>query len=276
MLSAPSTVHLCCVDLANLILASLLVAHATFSVLATGLHYLLSCITVAAILAGIALVAVLLVLNLTVAVGTINGLILYANVVYAYKSILLPFQETSLVTMFISVLNLEIEVDTYYFPGMDTYIKTWLQLAFPGFVFFLVVLVIIVSSYSIRFSKLIGNKDPVATLATLILLSYAKLLEICFKSLSVGILQYPDGTSEPLWLNDATIKYLSGKHILLFFAALLILLVGLVYTALLFLWQWRFYLPRWRIFIVCLRNQKLLRHIMHLSLSSTDTGQDYC
>ena len=51
-----------------------------------------------------------------------------------------------------------------------------------------------------------------------------------------------------LWLPDATIKYLSGKHIPLFIAAVLILLVGLVYTVLVFSWQWLLYLPRWRIF----------------------------
>jgi hypothetical protein len=51
-----------------------------------------------------------------------------------------------------------------------------------------------------------------------------------------------------LWLPDATVKYLSGKHIPLFITAVIILLLGLVYTALLFSWQWLLYLPRWRIF----------------------------
>ena len=205
-------------------------------------------ITIAAILAGIALVTLLLVLNMTVAVGTLNGLIFYANVVYANKSILLPFQETNFVTVFISWLNLEIGIDTCYFPGMDTFAKTWIQLAFPAYVILLVVLVIIISSYSTKFSNLIGKRNPVATLATLILLSYAKLLEICFKSLSLGILEYPDGSSEMIWLPDATVNYLSGKHIPLFITAVLILLVGLVYTALLFSWQWLLCLPKWRIF----------------------------
>ena len=128
-------------------------------------------------------------------------------------------------------------------------IKTWLQLTFPGYVILLVVLVIIISSYSSKFSNLIGKKNPVATLATSILLSYAKLLEICFKSLSVGYLEYPDKhSSQMLWLPDATVKFLFGKHIPLFVAAVLILLVGLVYTTLLFSWQWLLYLPRWRIF----------------------------
>ena len=217
---------------------------------------LLIVITLATILAGLALVALLLLLNMTVAVGTLNGLIFYANVVYANKSVLLPYQGTSLVTVFISWLNLELGIDTCYFPGMDTYIKTWLQLAFPTYVIFLVGLVITVSSRSIRFSKFIGKKDPVATLATLILLSYAKVLQVCFVSLSVGILKYPDGTGKSLWLPDATINYLSGKHVPLFVAAIFILPVGLVYTSLLFSWQWLLYLPNWMLF-KWTRDQKL-------------------
>ena len=218
---------------------------------------LLVSISIATVLAGIALVAFLLVLNMTVAVGSLNGLIFYANIVHANKSILLPFQESSLVTVFISLLNLELGVDACYFSGMNTYIKTWLKLAFPAFVFFLIGVVIIFSSYSIRFSMLIGNKDPVAALATLILLSYAKLLETCFESFSVGILRYPDGSSKALWLPDATVQYLQGKHIPLFIVAVVILLIGLIFTALLFLWQWCFHLQRWKIFKACLREQKL-------------------
>ena len=131
-----------------------------------------------------------------------------------------------------------------------------LQLVFPAHIIFLVALIIIISSYSSRFTNLIGKKDPVAILATLILLSYAKLLEVCFKSLSFGNLNNPDNSVKMVWLPDATVEYLSGKHIALFLAAILILLVGLVYTALLFLWQWLLYLPGWRIFRWS-RDQKL-------------------
>ena len=205
-------------------------------------------VTTAAILAGIALVTLLLILNMTVAIGTLNGLIFFANVVHANKSILFPFQETNFMTLFVSWLNLELGIDVCYFPGMDTFGKTLLQLAFPTYMIFLVAVVIIISSYSSRFSNLIGKKNPVATLSTLILLSYAKLLEVSFKSLSFGNLNYPDGSVKMVWLPDATINYLSGKHIILFLAAVLILLVGLVYTALLFSWQWLLHLPKWRIF----------------------------
>ena len=86
------------------------------------------------IAASIALVALLLPLNMTVTIiGNLNGLIFYVKIiiVYAIKSILLPFQKTNFITVFIPWPNLELGIDTCYFPGMDTYVKTWLQLAFP-------------------------------------------------------------------------------------------------------------------------------------------------
>ncbi len=76
---------------------------------------LLIIITIAAILAGIALVTLLLVLNTTVAVGSLNGQIFYANVMYANKNILLPFQETNFITM----AETRTRIDTCYFPGVD-------------------------------------------------------------------------------------------------------------------------------------------------------------
>ena len=218
--------------------------------------FILIVITLAAILAGIALVALLLLLNMTVAVGALNGLIFYVNIVHANRSILLPFQEANAITTFVSWLNLGLGIDTCYFPGMDANAKMWLQLAFPAYVILLVISIIIISSHSMKFSNLIGKRDPVATLATLILLSYSKILEICFESLSVGTLTYPDGTRVLLWLPDATVKYLSEKHIPLFIAAVLILAFGLVYTALLFSWQWLLCLPDWKVF-KWTRNQKL-------------------
>ena len=196
-------------------------------------------ILIAAVLAGVVLVALLLALNLTVATGTLNGIIFYANIVYASNSVFLPFTEPfNFITAFISWLNLEIGFDTCFFVGMDAYSKTLLQLAFPGYVFFLVFMVIIISNHSMRFSQLIGKRNPVATLATLISLSYAKFLHITIASLSFAILKYPDGSRAYMWLVDASVGYLSGKHIVLFIVALLIIIAGVCYTVLLLFWQW--------------------------------------
>ena len=97
---------------------------------------------------------------------------------------------------------------------MDAYWKIWVQLMFPTYVIFLVILMILISGRSKRFSELIGKKNPVATLATLILLSYAKFLHVIIATLSSAELKYPGQSSEGklvvVWLPDATVKYLRG------------------------------------------------------------------
>ena len=117
--------------------------------------------------------------------------------------------------------------------------KIWLQLVFPIYVIVLVILVIFVSEHSPRFTRFIGRGNPVATVATLILLSYAKLLQIMIDVLSFTIiLKYPDGSREVVWLPDVSVKYLRGKHIPLFLVAMLIVILGVIYTVLLTCWQW--------------------------------------
>ena len=193
-------------------------------------------IVIGNLLGGIFLVAVLLILNLTVAVGTLNGLIFYANIVATNYSTFFP--STSFFTVFVAWLNLKLGIDTCFFEGMDSYWKTWISLVFPTYLLFLIVIVIIVSENSIRFAHLIGKKNPIATLDTLILLSYVKFIQLITASYSFAILNYPDNSQHIVWLPDATVHYLSGKHIALFLAATLILIVGIFYTFLLFSWQW--------------------------------------
>ena len=205
-------------------------------------------ILTAAFLAGVALAAILLFLNLTVATGVLNGIIFYANVIHANSSTFFPFVERNYITVFIAWLNLELGIDTCLFEGMDTYWKTLLQLAFPTYVICLVVIVILISEFSTKFARLIGRKDPVATLATFILLSYTRFLQTITVALSFSILDYPNGSRKVVWLPDGTVSYLRGKHILLFFIAMLILLVGIAYTTLLFSWQWLIYYQNKKVF----------------------------
>ena len=204
-------------------------------------------ILLAGIVAGVLLVATLLALNLTVATGLLNGFIFYANIVGASSSALFPSSEPSFPMLFVAWLNLDIGFDVCFIRELDAYTKTWLQLAFPTYIITLVVLVIFISERSPRFTRLIGRRDPVATLATLILLSYSRLLSTTIVVLSFAILDYPDGP-HVVWLLDGNVKYLKGKHIGLFIVAILIILLGIPYTFFLFLWQWCIRTPHWKIF----------------------------
>ena len=204
-------------------------------------------ITMAALLAGVALCIIILVLNLTVAEGTINGVILYANIIAVSYSAFLPNPRPNFASVFISLLNFELGFDVCYLKGMDTYIKTWLQLAFPLYVFVLVFVIIKLSQYSSRFANLIGKKNPVATLSTLILLSYAKILSTTISALSFATLHYPNGSVRYMWRPDASVEYLKGKHVPMFVTAIIILLLGFAYTMLLFSWQWILCGQQWKI-----------------------------
>ena len=212
-------------------------------------------IITAFMLSGVCLVALLLVLNITVATGTLNAIIFYANIMAANKSAMLSSSKVRFSSILISWLNFDIGFDTCFFDGMDMYVKTWLQLAFPLYIILLVIVIIKLSYHCDAFGHLIGRRDPVATLATLVLLSYAKLLQTIITGFSSATLDYPDGSKKYVWLPDATVEYLTGKHAVLFFVALLILLAGLLYTLLLLTWQCLLHCPRRRIKLIM--SQKL-------------------
>ena len=205
-------------------------------------------IFLAFMIAGVLLVTALLALNITASVGLINGFIFYANIVSAGNAAFFPSSEPSFPSVFVAWINLDIGIDVCFIDGLDAYIKTWLQLAFPIYIITLVVIVIKVSEHSPRFVRLIGRRDPISTLATLILLSYAKLLSVTISALSYATLDYHDGKRETVWLPDGNVKYFQGKHIPLVLVALLIVLIGLPYTILLFLWQWIVRASKWKYF----------------------------
>ena len=226
-------------------------------------------ILLAAAIAGILLVTALLALNMTVSVGLINGIIFYANIVSVGSAVFFPSSEPSFPSVFVAWVNLDIGIDVCFIDGLDAYSKTWLELAFPLYIISLVFIVFVVSEYSPRFAALIGKRDPVLTLATLILLSYAKLLSITITALSAAVLDYPGGEQKTVWLPDGNVKFFQGKHIPLFLVALLIVIVGLPYTILLFLWQWIVRAPSWKVF-KWTRNTKLNAFIAshHVPLNS--------
>ena len=218
-------------------------------------------ITIAFIVAGILLVALLLLCQLTVVDGDLNGLILYANVVAVNKAIFFPSGETNILTVFIAWVNLDLGIETCFYDGMDAYARSWLQFAFPVYMWILVGLIIAVSHYSTGIIVRILGRNPVAVLATLFLLSYAKMLRTIITALSFTSLEYPDESLVPVWLFDGNIGYLSGKHIPLFVAALVALFfLFLPYTLFLLVGHWLQAWSQMRIFSWA--NHRMLKPFM--------------
>ena len=103
---------------------------------------------------GIVLVIFLLASKLTVATGMINSVILYANIVQANRHTFLPDDRRNILTVFIAWLNLDIGIETCFYDGMTAYAQTWLQFAFPVYVWVLIGLIILTSRYSLTVSWL--------------------------------------------------------------------------------------------------------------------------
>lgn len=163
---------------------------------------------------GIALIAALLALHMTVAAGTINGLVLYANIINICRDLFFPPLETDVnpLTIFIAWINLDFGIPTCFYNGLDYYSYTWLQFAFPVYLWFLIGLIIFVNKLSVKVGKLFGS-NPIAVLATIILMSFTKLLQTTVEVLSYKELEYfPHNVTEKVWSSDPNVPFLEKKH----------------------------------------------------------------
>ena len=201
--------------------------------------------------AGLGLVALLMVLNLTVSIGTINGLIFYASIVKISESngIFFPNGPVPVLSQFIAWLNLDLGIKTCFYSGMTAYAKVWLQFVFPLYIWFIIATIIVLCRYSRWLSNKIGG-NVVQVLATLVLLSFTNnfqtiILAMKFTTLSCGNI---------VWSVDGNVPFFSPQHYALIAAVVLfLLLVAVPYIAALlfdaviekYLTRMRFFRKQW-------------------------------
>ena len=190
-------------------------------------------------IAGIVLVAFIKLLNLTVSEGTLNGLILYANIIGANQATFFPSTSTHcpVLTVFIAWLNLDLGIETCFIDGLNGYWKTWLQFVFPAYIWIITAVIIVVAHYSSTGARFFGS-NSVQVLATLFLLSYTKLLRTIITVISFTFLDYPDDFRTTVWLYDGNLQYLSPAHTPLLLVALAVFLfLWFPYTMVLLIMQ---------------------------------------
>ena len=187
---------------------------------------------------GIVLVAVLFMLNLTVTQGTIYGLIFYANLIGVSDSIFFSHSYLRPLQVFMSFINLDLGFTLCFYNGMDDIAKTGLQFVFPAYLLALTVTVVVACRYCLqsdfsgkclgRFSNFVG-KRAVSVLATLIYLSYSKLLRTVISIFTFVTINtdMPEKTYA-VWFYDGNVKYLNGRHLPLFLVALAITVAFIV------------------------------------------------
>ena len=211
------------------------------------------------IFAGLGLTILIMITEFTVSVGTINGFIFYANIVDVYDGVFLPFEQMTFPTFLIESLNLNPGFDVCSFDGMNMYGRTWTRFLFPAYLISIVLVIIIVSGCSPKFSRLVGKRNPVATLTTLLLLSYTSLVQNALIAMTPETLKHITTNVtyySVVWQPDGNVVFFEPKHAFLFLLALVVVVMTIAYKVLIFSWQWIVRLPRIWI-LKWTRNQKL-------------------
>ena len=174
---------------------------------------------------GVLLVVLLIALNLTVSVGTLNGLLFYANIVKLYEPVFSRKGALPVLSQVISWINLDFEFQVCFYNGMDSYAKQWLQFAFPLYVWIIIIIIIQLCRKYGKISRLMGS-HVVPVLSTLFLLSYTKLVRtivIVLHKREVTLHCTDESVrSVSLWYEDPSFEYAKGKHAGLFGFALLV------------------------------------------------------
>ena len=151
------------------------------------------------------------------------------------------------VTVFISWLNLDISFDACFIVYVSDHeagsfdpSHLYKALTFPAYIIFLVVIVLVASECSSKFAKIIGKGNPVAVLATMILLCYTKFFNVILTSVSLLYLQPAYGSRNlDVKSHDSVLRNSIGYVVyILIVGAILIFLLCIIFTALVFSWQW--------------------------------------
>ena len=188
---------------------------------------------------GIFLVWFLLFFHITVSAGLFNGAIVYANAVSLYAFLLYPNSynpSRNPATIMMAWLNLNLGFELCFYDGMTSLTEVVFRLLFPLYLLFLLVMVIIV----IRYTRFRLTRSPVPVLSTIIWLSYSSLFQTSVEILGViPVTLHPSKDREARWLQDPTVEYARGGHLVLFIIALLLMIFVLVPLPLLLLFYHR-------------------------------------
>ena len=165
-------------------------------------------------IAGLILVVLLFALRLTVATGTINGVIFYANILgLSMDQLTRDYHGPYLkyLHIVISLLNLNLGFPLCFYEGMTTTARVGFQFIFPVYLWSIVIGMIIIANHSVRVSNFI-SKSSVQVLATLFYLSFSKLLRTVIDILShttlYSIIYHQHDYSN---LSEQTVWYYSGE-----------------------------------------------------------------
>ena len=175
--------------------------------------------------AGPLLIYLLYVFRLTLTIGTLNGIIFYAQVANTGLLDILSIKDMQcsqgtrfgmkVALFFLSTLNLNLGFPLCFYHGMSTLEKAGFSLLFPLYLLTIVVVLIILSRFSVRISNSIAHSS-VQVLVTVVHFSFTNLL-LTIGDIFTPVQLYSSIKKQPtkVWFNDGYIKYGKDSHLVL-------------------------------------------------------------
>lgn len=178
-------------------------------------------------IAGILLVLALF--DITISGGTINGLVIYAQLMGSSLTIV-GNSNAQFTTIFISLLNLNLGFPLCFYDGMDELTSNGLQFVFPVYLWLLVAVLTVATHFSSRLQKLFDNNMCLKVLVTLVYLSFAKIIRTITLILLPALVETEDNDLHFVWFFDGSVKYFNnGWHIFLVLLSVLFGILTLLY-----------------------------------------------
>ena len=181
---------------------------------------------------GPVLIYLLYALRLTLATGTLNGIIFCAQMIGVFYLRPSPYNMAS--TLVKSILLLEPNFSLCFYNGMTEIKKSFFCLLYPLYLISLVLFLIVLSRFSVRLSNRISGSS-IQVLVTVVHLSFSTLSKsIMDVFTSINVYTNTSGT-QSVWFRDPTKEYGKGSHLLLMIYTSLVVgpILGVYMTVLL-------------------------------------------
>ena len=172
-------------------------------------------------IAGPLFIYLLFALKLTLTTGTLNGIIFYAQTIGIIDIKISSSQDIrtllySITHAFLSILNLNLGFPLCFYNGMTELWKAGLSLLFPLYLLTIVVVLIILSRFSLRISNRIAHSS-IQVLVTVVHLSFTSMFTAILSIVTPINIYIKDSSKSVLnvWYRDGTVEYGRGDHLIL-------------------------------------------------------------
>ena len=181
---------------------------------------------------GPVLIYLLYALRLTLATGTLNGIIFCAQMIGVFYLRPSPYNMAS--TLVKSILLLEPNFSLCFYNGMTEIKKYFFCLLYPLYLISLVLFLIVLSRFSVRLSNRISGSS-IQVLVTVVHLSFSTLSKSIMDVFTSINVYTNTSETQSVWFRDPTKEYGKGSHLVLMIYTSLVVgpILGVYMTVLL-------------------------------------------